>query len=124
MCKLNFNWFKYFIALYVLFFCGLEFSFSQGIFKHYDRSNGLLSNKIYGILQDSMGFIWLNSENGIQQFDGSNFINFQTSDGLSTNDIPFMRNDPSNRIWAVGFDKSLQIIENGKVKRLQSLNTI
>jgi two-component sensor histidine kinase len=124
MCKLNFNWFKYFIALYVLFFCGLEFSFSQGIFKHYDRSNGLLSNKIYGILQDSMGFIWLNSENGIQQFDGSNFINFQTSDGLSTNDIPFMRNDPSNRIWAVGFDKSLQIIENGTVKRLQTLNTI
>lgn len=39
---------------------------------------GLASNVIRSIYQDDRGFIWVGTANGLQRFDGSKFIRFQT----------------------------------------------
>ncbi len=42
---------------------------SNGIFQHYNTSNGLLNDVIYGILIDSKDFIWFTSNAGLGRFD-------------------------------------------------------
>ncbi|NER11935.1 helix-turn-helix domain-containing protein [Leptobacterium flavescens] len=42
---------------------------SKANFKHYDTSNGLLNDVIYGILTDRQGFIWFSSNAGLGRLD-------------------------------------------------------
>ena len=50
----------------------------------YSKSDGLSSNDITGVAQDSIGYIWISSSSGLNRFDGSNFVQFHSSnDSLS-----------------------------------------
>src|SRR5579863_10753721 len=44
---------------------------------HLDISDGLINNKVYSIAQDDRGFIWIGTENGLQRYDGSAFVNYR-----------------------------------------------
>ena len=46
-------------------------------FRHIDQQDGLAHNNVYDITQDSKGFIWMVTTNGLQRYDGSRFLNFQ-----------------------------------------------
>ncbi|NCU03352.1 MAG: hypothetical protein GXC73_05135 [Chitinophagaceae bacterium] len=48
---------------------------------------GLQSNVIYSIYQDSRGFIWVGSSNGVQRFDGGKFVTFDP-DGTKGDPLP------------------------------------
>ena len=43
-------------------------------FKYYGPEDGLTDNFIYTITQDTNGFLWLGTGEGILRFDGFNFI--------------------------------------------------
>jgi ligand-binding sensor domain-containing protein/putative methionine-R-sulfoxide reductase with GAF domain len=45
-------------------------------FHHIDQTNGLLHNDVLSVTQDTKGFIWLTTPNGLQRFDGVNFKNY------------------------------------------------
>jgi signal transduction histidine kinase/ligand-binding sensor domain-containing protein len=70
-----------FRPVFIIFF--LLFLFSLGIyaqqqsyvFQHLTSKDGLASDNVTCIFQDSKGFYWLGSENGLQKFDGKNFSN-------------------------------------------------
>jgi len=58
--------------------------------KVYTVENGLAHNRIKHIVQDSRGFLWFCTADGLSRFDGSQFVNYQLEDGLlapSINDI-------------------------------------
>ena len=57
-------------------------------FNHLSSSNGLSQNRIYGIVQDHEGFIWIGTEDGLNKYDGYNFEIFKRvpGDSLSLND--------------------------------------
>ncbi|MDP4286249.1 MAG: two-component regulator propeller domain-containing protein [Bacteroidota bacterium] len=46
-------------------------------FQHITVEDGLLSNPDVNVYQDSQGFYWFASTNGIQRFDGQNFITYK-----------------------------------------------
>ena len=46
-------------------------------FRHIDQTNGLLHNTVVSITQDKRGFMWLQTEKGLQRYDGLRFINYQ-----------------------------------------------
>ena len=52
---------------------------------NYTVEDGLPSNTIYAIEQDSLGYIWLGTNKGLSRFDGSEFINYSEEDGLQDN---------------------------------------
>ncbi len=71
---------------------------AQG-YKHYTIEQGLPSNRIYKILQDNEGFMWIATDKGLSRFDGSFFKNFTIRDGLPSNDIWNIEITNDNKIW-------------------------
>lgn len=69
--------------------------------KIYDFDEGLSHRNVFNIQQDSTGYIWLATINGLNRFDGYSFIKYDSRS--TTNPLPFdaisdMHIDPSNRI--------------------------
>src|SRR5262245_50536223 len=58
--------------------------------KTYNTETGLAHNRVKHIVQDSHGFLWLCTADGLSRFDGYQFTNYRVEDGLpgpSINDI-------------------------------------
>ncbi|MGD9729992.1 MAG: two-component regulator propeller domain-containing protein, partial [Nitrospiraceae bacterium] len=54
--------------------CGSQSTYH---FRHYDISDGLASNYLTSVVQDSLGFIWISTDAGVTRFDGYSFRNYQ-----------------------------------------------
>ena len=50
--------------------------------KTYTVADGLLRDDVQKVMQDSRGFLWFCSFEGVSRFDGYGFTNFRTEDGL------------------------------------------
>lgn len=63
--------------------------------KHFTESDGLPQSLITCVTQDSKGYIWISSWNGLIRYDGYSFSNFKARQGdncpLITNRIYFIR---------------------------------
>jgi len=72
-------------------------------FKQLNVQNGLAQNIVYHFLQDSRGYIWLGTRNGITLFDGLRSIKFQHADNnktsLSGNFITRILEDSNHTVW-------------------------
>lgn len=65
-----------FVIFFVLLLCH-TFVYAEFFnFRHYEVENGLPSNTVRSLTQDSRGFMWFGTENGLSRFDGYSFKNF------------------------------------------------
>jgi len=85
-------------------------------YKVYTIEDGLPSNMIYRVVEDSIGFIWIATEAGVCRYDGSVFKCYTTLDGLPNNDVFNIYIDKKSRIWLSTFSDKVACIENGQVK--------
>jgi hypothetical protein len=46
-------------------------------FRHIDQRNGLLHNVVFAMAQDSKGFVWIITANGLKRYDGLRFKNYE-----------------------------------------------
>ncbi len=67
-------------------------------FDEYSVQEGLPS-KVYDLLQDDQGYVWLASESGISKFDGVNIQNYTSEDGLAEGGIKTLLKDKKGYIW-------------------------
>lgn len=74
-------------------------------FTRINESHGLLNNTINDIDQDSLGFIWVATDDGLFRYDGHNFESFrrdsENPNSLPNNFIQSIHIDNSNNIWAL-----------------------
>ncbi|MDH6312114.1 ligand-binding sensor domain-containing protein/signal transduction histidine kinase/DNA-binding response OmpR family regulator [Parabacteroides sp. PFB2-10] len=81
-------------------------------FRHYEIKDGLPSNTVRTLTQDSRGFMWFGTENGLSRFDGYSFKNFQYTAGspssIGSNYIYALYEDPNQNLW-VGTDDGVYI---------------
>jgi len=72
-------------------------------FKQLNVENGLAQNVVYHFLQDSRGYMWLGTRNGISLFDGIRTKNFLHDDhqpaSISGNFITRIIEDANHKIW-------------------------
>ena len=100
---------KFFLPtiLFLLIFFHPEKNFSQVasklIFHRYTEDEGLLNQNIICLLQDSRGFIWAGSTDGLFRFDGYHFKVFRSSESdtqtVSQNFITSLAEDSNGNIW-------------------------
>ncbi len=86
---------------------------------HYTVDDGLPTNSLYGVIQDSKGYLWVFTERGISKFDGYEFQNFTVKDSLPTNDIWHMEEDEHGRIWCYGFSDKLVYIKDDRIRQVK-----
>ncbi|MDX1910059.1 MAG: two-component regulator propeller domain-containing protein [Saprospiraceae bacterium] len=88
--------------------------FSQQPFsKNYQTGEGLPSNYLYSVLQDSKGYIWVTTDVGVSRFDGQTFTSYNTSHGLPDNEIFSLCEDRKGRIWFATLNGKAGFFYNG-----------
>lgn len=70
-------------------------------FRHYTAEDGLPSSEVYHVFQDSKGYIWFATDNGVSRYDGYEFHNFSEDDGLPDNTVFEIYEDYKGRIWFI-----------------------
>src|ERR1700746_2998661 len=73
------------VCLLLLSVCPFEPSAQQFIFKTYSVADGLVANPVRRVYQDSKGFIWIATWEGLSRYDGNKFTNYTIANGLSHN---------------------------------------
>jgi two-component system sensor histidine kinase ChiS len=72
-------------------------------FEHVTIEDGLSDNRINGFLQDSEGYMWFGSQDGLNRFDGYQFTSFwhdaRDSTSLSGNYIEVLFEDHEQTMW-------------------------
>lgn len=70
-------------------------------FEEYTATNGLTDSYTNALMQDSHGFLWIGSSNGLNRFDGKKFrqYNFFGKNGLTDLAINCLAEDDEGNIW-------------------------
>jgi signal transduction histidine kinase/CheY-like chemotaxis protein/ligand-binding sensor domain-containing protein len=98
------NFSKILAALIFLITTLTSFSQNENIkFDHLDINNGLSQNNVMCILQDSRGFIWMGTRDGLNKYDGYRFTVYKNdvadSTTISSNFITAITEDKNGVIW-------------------------
>lgn len=78
--------------------------------------DGLLSDRVYQVMQDQSGFMWFATEAGVSKYNGYSFQHFTVSDGLPSNDILSVWQDYMGNIWFVGVNQELSVYNGDSIK--------
>ncbi|MFT6902303.1 MAG: diguanylate cyclase (GGDEF)-like protein/PAS domain S-box-containing protein [Colwellia sp.] len=79
-------------------------------FKHLLTTDGLSQNNVFDIVQDHDGFIWIATEEGLNRYDGKNFVHYRKNladpNSIANNLIRKVFIDNDGVLW-VGTEKGL-----------------
>lgn len=67
--------------------------------RNFTTNDGLPSPEVYTVIQDSKGFLWFGTDNGVSRYDGYAFQNFGAKEGLTDNVINCIQEDVAGRLW-------------------------
>lgn len=80
-----------------------------------NKNHGLSSSRITGIVQDSDGFIWVSTQDGLNRYDGAEFEIYQKKNSnISSNDITDIIIDSQHRIWIATLGGGVNIYDRTK----------
>jgi ligand-binding sensor domain-containing protein len=68
-------------------------------YKQFGEEDNAPSGILYSTFQDSKGYMWVSSTDGISRYNGQKFENFTTKDGLLKNDVWGFFEDKFGHIW-------------------------
>ncbi|MGN6601963.1 MAG: ligand-binding sensor domain-containing protein [Ginsengibacter sp.] len=110
-------------SLLVLIICTIIQKASQSqpyYFRHYQVENGVSNNSIYFISQDSKGFMWFATKDGLDRFDGFHFKVFrinspEDANHLTTDYIFSLLPGKNGMLW-VGAQRGLYKFDPDKEK--------
>ena len=85
-------------------------------FVQYTPKDGLISNMIKNIYQDSKGRLYFTSIHGLSVYDGSKFINYDSKNGLSYGIVNCIMEMGDDSIWVVTNTDKINCLVNGKMK--------
>ena len=77
------------------------------------QADGLVSNTVLTVFEDSHGTMWFGTTDGLTRYDGENFRTFTTEDGLARNTIGLIFEDQRGMLW-FGDGVLSSFLERGK----------
>jgi len=92
-------------CLILIFLSFQTFCFSQArLFQHITNADGISQSEVYAFLEDSRGFMWIGTVDGLNQYDGYNITIFNTDrnnpNSISNNTIRSLAEDSMGRIFS------------------------
>lgn len=92
-------------------------------FRHLTISDGLPDNTVYSCIQDSRGYIWFCTSNGVSRYDGRKFQNFSILEGLADSEIIAASEDWLGRIWFQSINGKLSYFDT-KTEKIVSYREV
>ena len=93
---------KYLITISIIIY-SLLIQAQEYTFKQFTVADGLSQSTVFAILQDSKGYLWLGTIDGLNRYDGYQFKIFLNdpldSASLSDNFISALFEDSNNNLW-------------------------
>lgn len=112
---------QYRIILFLLLFLGILVTTNSQVlpFRTYTTKDGLLSNVINCLYQDSQGYIWIGSAEGLTRYDGRTFKNYTPAEGLPFNAISDIIEDKTSpgTLWIATQGGGLGMFRNEVFQR-------
>ncbi len=91
-------------------------SFAQNpVARILNTENGLPSNTVYNMLQDSFGYIWIAHDKGLSRYDGASFTNYVASAQQGKSVSNLMENN--GKIWCQDFSGNFYYTEGNQLKK-------
>lgn len=84
------------------------------LFKHYNSISGLSNDNVYEIVQDSSGYIWIASANGLNKLGPNGLKKYFKKDGLYASTVLSLDIDDRGRLW-IGTIAGLCYMENDRI---------
>lgn len=104
-------------ALVVLFTLSVgQLRSQEPFFFHYNTVNGLPASSIYDMAQDSLGQLWLATEDGVIVYDGYTFRELETPPEIPDNSFIKMFIGKDNKYWFISFAGDLVYTDHGVLK--------
>jgi signal transduction histidine kinase/ligand-binding sensor domain-containing protein/AraC-like DNA-binding protein len=86
----------------------------QANFRHLSIDDGLSQNAVYAILQDSRGFMWFGTKDGLNRYDGRNFEVYQHNpfDSTTISDayVTKLLEDSRGNIWTGSLSGDVNVL--------------
>lgn len=90
------------IILCILFIFSFSSQIHATFFRSYQVEDGLSHNCVWAVMQDSRGFMWFGTNDGLNRFDGKTFKIFRKHQGdpfsIGNNFIHYLKEDSQKRI--------------------------
>ncbi|RYU86496.1 hybrid sensor histidine kinase/response regulator [Mucilaginibacter terrigena] len=105
--------YKHFILSILMLYALSGFSQNQSLkFEHIGTAEGLSQINVATIIQDSRGFMWIGTRDGLNKYDGYSFVSYrhdsQDPQSLSSSMVADMAEDKEGNIWVatiIGLNK-------------------
>ncbi|WP_334114096.1 ligand-binding sensor domain-containing protein, partial [Paucihalobacter sp.] len=97
------------------------------VFSHLSVKDGLSQNSVTAILQDSKGFMWFGTHDGLNKYDGTGFKTYRQErnnlNSISNNYIWDLYEDANGVLWIATFGGGLNSLDlkTGVIKRFTKL---
>lgn len=93
--------------------------------QHFSAYNGLAQKTVTNIIQDSKGFIWFSTWNGLNKFDGYTFRNYKAFPGdgstLTSNRLSSITQTQTCDIWCHTYDYRVYLFDSRDEKFIDIL---
>ncbi len=73
---------KLIIVIFLFLIYSMQLSAQIKVHKHLTTEDGLISNQVRDMFEDSKGYIWFGTDAGASRWDGTNFLNINENNGL------------------------------------------
>jgi len=104
------------IACCLLFFV-FPVSAQHTIMRTYNINDGLVSNQVRGFYQDTKGFLWVMTWEGLSRYDGYSFRNYTMAEGLAHPLINALLEETDGSMYIAENDGSVDIIQQGEIHK-------
>ncbi|NOQ25055.1 MAG: response regulator [Bacteroidales bacterium] len=95
-------------------------------FSNLSINDGLCQSYVYSILQDSEGFMWFGTNEGLNKYDGNEFVHYKfelaDSNSLSGNFVTSLFETSDNNIWIATQDGGINIF-NKQSEKFEHINS-
>ncbi|WP_459213196.1 LytTR family transcriptional regulator DNA-binding domain-containing protein [Aquimarina rhabdastrellae] len=94
---------KYFYYSVLILFVCIKCNAQEFVYEHFGVDEGLPSSEVYDLFQDKEGYIWFATDKGISRYNGYEFKNFSTADGLTGNVVLRFYPQQNGQIWCYSY---------------------
>ncbi|MFQ5569698.1 MAG: two-component regulator propeller domain-containing protein [Rhodothermales bacterium] len=93
------------------------FQYDHTTFTRYSAAQGLASDNVRYVYEDSRRLLWVGTDDGLHRYDNQRFTRFTTKDGLAHNAIRTMHEDEAGHLW-IGTLTGLSLWKEGRFLNL------